>query len=617
MNENSERPAQADGSGAEAFPALDLSSPQLTLRAIVTGMLIGGVLSFGNIYSGLKIGWGFNVSVIAALLAYGFWQSSHRMVGSPSMGLLENNISLTAANSAAAISASGLISAIPALTIVTGQSLSWPWLALWMFVISSAGVVVAIGLRRQFLFVDRLPFAAGIVTAETLKEMYARGSEALARIKALLSAGLVGAALNLAVQFWKWSPVGIPGALTPSADSKLRAAGIHKVTLTNLGFALDPSLLMVGVGALIDVRVSWSMLFGAIVAWGVIGPHVLDLGWAKPGDAAAPWFGPMDEWMMWPGVTMMVTASLASFAFTLPSMFRALGRRASKDVGFVDPGATQDVSRRAFLILLAAALVITTILQSWMFPIALGAAFVAVLLAFALAIVAGRVSGETAITPVGPVGKVTQLLFGVVSPGNATANLMAANVTAGAASQCADLLDDLKTGVMIGASPRQQSHAQFWGVLAGALMGSAAYLVLIPDPKRMLLTEKWPAPAVAAWKAVAEVLARGIDTMPAGAVDAMLWAGAIGVLLAMAEKFLPPRVVRFVPSPSAAGLAFVIPAWYSISTFLGAIAALVASRVAKSWTERFLIVLAAGVIVGESLAGVGVALQDALSQLGR
>src|SRR5690606_17321381 len=129
----------------------------------------------------------------------------------------------------------------------------------------------------------------------------------------------------------------------------------------------------------------------------------------------------------------------------------------------------------------------------------------------------GRVSGETGITPVGPMGKVTQLAFGVIAPGNPAANLMSANVTGGAASQCADLLHDLKTGHILGATAKLQAFGQVMGSLAGAVVGSAAYLALIPDPKRQLLTAEWPAPAAAAWKAVAEVFMKGLEAMPAGA----------------------------------------------------------------------------------------------------
>src|SRR5690606_28587910 len=88
----------------------------------------------------------------------------------------------------------------------------------------------------------------------------------------------------------------------------------------------------------------------------------------------------------------------------------------------------------------------------------------AVLMTFGLALVACRVTGETDTTPIGAMGKIMQLTFGVLHPaskaGSAVAamnvNLMAANITAGAAGSSADLLTDLKSGYLLGANPRKQ-----------------------------------------------------------------------------------------------------------------------------------------------------------------
>ena len=161
------------------------------------------------------------------------------------------------------------------------------------------------------------------------------------------------------------------------------------------------------------------------------------------------------------------------------------------------------------------------------------------LLSFVLAAVAARVSGETGITPIGALGKITQLSFAVLTPGNVAANLMTANVTGGAAGQCADLMHDLKTGHIIGARPERQIVAQLFGVLTGSLVGTIVYLLLIPDPKAMLLTPEWPAPAVATWKAVAEVLAHGLGAIPPGAVAAMAVAAVLGVVLGPCRAPVP------------------------------------------------------------------------------
>jgi uncharacterized oligopeptide transporter (OPT) family protein len=256
------------------------------------------------------------------------------------------------------------------------------------------------------------------------------------------------------------------------------------------------------------------------------------------------------------------------------------------------------------LIGLGVSLVFAVLTQIAFFNISLVIAVLAVLLSFGLAIVAGRVSGETGITPIGAMGKVAQLTFGFLIPGNVTTNLMTANVTGGASGQCADLLHDLKTGLLLGASLRFQVLAQIFGVLTGSLVGSAVYLVLIPDPQSMLLTIEWPAPAVATWKAVAEIFQDGIEAIPPGSLLAMSLAGLVGVGMVVLAQAVSPHISRWIPSPSTIGLAFVIPAWNSLSLFLGSLFGALLMKFAKTWGERFLMALAAGLVAGESLAGV-------------
>lgn len=575
-------------------------------------MVLGGILSLCNIYSGLKIGWGFNMSITAMLLSFGLYKSLERVGGRP-YGMLENNINQTAASAGANISSAGLVAPIPALAMITGEQLGWGILAAWTLAVSLVGIVVGIGLRRQMLIVDELAFPAGIASAETIKQMYARGSEAMARVKALLAGGLFGGGAKAVIHFAKIKKLLLPGSMPASGAAA--SAGITKYTLPNLGFVLDWSPLMVAVGALIGIRAGWSMLLGALIAWGWLAPMALDAGWAEPGaaEAGAVWFGTLNKWMLWPGVSMMVTAALTSFAFSWRSVLAAM-RGTQKAAAGGGGGDTQhEVPRQVFLGALVAVLILATVGQVLFFDIGIALAMSAVLLTFVLAIVAGRVSGETGITPVGPMGKVTQLIFGVVSPGNVASNLMAANVTGGAASQTADLLHDMKTGLLIGASPKLQAVAQTFGVVAGATIGCWGYLLLIPDPQGMLLTEEWAAPAVLAWKTVAELFRDGIEAMPAMAPEAMAIAGGIGVVLAVLEKVLSKEKRKWVPSPGAMGLALVIPAYYAISMFLGGLISVVAERINSKWAKRFVIVIAAGIIAGESLVGVGIAIYQTLT----
>ncbi len=575
---------------------------ELTSRAVLTGMVIGAILVPCNVYSGLKIGWTFNMSVAAGLLGFAFWQASASLTGSRRWELLENNINQTAASSAASITSSGLAAPIPALALITGKILSWEVLAFWLFAVSTVGVVVAASLRNQMILREKLPFPPGIATAETMMQIHSGGSEARERLRMLFGGISVSAALKVTVDHLAAIP-----KLAPPWAVPLGAKG--QATLANLGLALDPSLLMVGFGAIAGLRIGISALIGSVVAWGVLAPIAVAHGWAAEGppEPSASWFAPLVEWLLWPGVTLMVTSALTSFAFSVAGMIRRRSNPGSASVTEILP-----VNRRAFAVAFVSVLILTSTAQVSIFGIGAVEAVIAVLLTFLLAVVAARIAGETGITPVGALGKVTQLSFGVIAPANPTANLMTANVMGGAADQCADLLHDLRTGQIIGATPSAQFIAQGFGVLIGSLAGSIAYLTLIPDPKAMLISAEWPAPAVATWKAVAEVLSQGLSAMPTGALAAMGIAAFVGISLAIAERLLPERMAIWVPSAGAMGLSFVIPAWNSISLATGAAAAALIRRAFPFWGERKLVVLAAGLIVGESLAGVLSVVIDAL-----
>jgi uncharacterized oligopeptide transporter (OPT) family protein len=219
----------------------------------------------------------------------------------------------------------------------------------------------------------------------------------------------------------------------------------------------------------------------------------------------------MVEWLLWPGVAMMVMASLTSAAL---SVMKSVRRKFQGEAHVGNSANGSLVPFRWFAAGFSVVLVFDVFAQQSLFGIEPVTAIVAVLLSFLLAIVAARVSGETGITPIGAMGKITQLSFAAISPGNVTDNLMSANVTGGAAGQCADMMHDFKTGLLLGAAPRLQAIAQVFGVLTGSLVGTAAYVILIPDPAALLITPEWPAPAVA------EVLKEGFTNLPAGSVPA-------------------------------------------------------------------------------------------------
>ena len=173
------------------------------------------------------------------------------------------------------------------------------------------------------------------------------------------------------------------------------------------------------------------MLVGAIAAWCVFGPMIIDNGWVTgtlmlegekvtlllsdprwleaKGDAG--WFKELVTWLLWPGVAMMVTASLTAFAFSWRSVLAAFKGMKQESVS---DEITDDVPKNVHLILIVVISVIAIVLQYFLFGIGWGLATFAVLLTFLLAIVAARVSGETGITPVGAMAKSLKLTFGVL-----------------------------------------------------------------------------------------------------------------------------------------------------------------------------------------------------------
>lgn len=589
---------------------MSVSPRQLTLRAIGTGFVLGALLAPCNIYTGLKIGFSFNMSIAAALLSYAFWNSLHHFGMARHWGLLENNINQTSASSAASILSAGLVAPIPAYTLISGRELGYPVLTLWVLIISFAGIVTAVAVRKQLLDRDALPFPNGIATAETIREIYAKGEEAIRRIRMLFGAALLSGSLKLYSVFVSAIPsLALPASVGFKAPVNVAAQGMERISWRSLGLELQPSLLLFGFGAIVGPRVGISLLIGTLIAWVALPYPLLERAWVEPALGELSWYSVMLEWLLWPGVTLMAAAAFTSFAVSMLNIARKK-LRAGKVQTTLDedpeqaPGGCRYFPMRVFWIAALLSLFLVVLAQCLIFGISLWLAVVAFVLSFILAIVAGRVSGETGIPPIGALGKITQVTFGFLDPGNTTTNLMTANVTGGAAGQCSDMLHDLKTGKLIGASLRAQVIAQVFGILAGSVSGCAAYLLLIPDPQNMLLTEEWPAPAVATWKAVAEVLADGIETIPDGCRGAVLMALCIGILLAVLESLLPKRKRKYVPSASSLGFAFIIPPFISLAMFLGAMARVLAERINKAWSACYVIVIAAGLVAGESLAGV-------------
>jgi OPT family oligopeptide transporter len=250
--------------------------------------------------------------------------------------------------------------------------------------------------------------------------------------------------------------------------------------------------------------------------------------------------------------------------------------------------------------------ILAMLLLIWLFSIHWWMGLLAVFLTFFLAAVAARAGAEIGINPIGALGKVTQLTYGALAPGDISANLMTAGVTAGAACSCSDTVGNLKVGHMVGANPRKQFIAQIFGVFAGALLAVPAYFILVPDASA-LGGEKFPAPSALVWMGVAKVLSQGLGTLPPSAVQAIIIAFIAGVIIVIVDRVFP-KARPYTPSPAALGIALTIPASTSFAMFLGAFIVWILERKAPQWNSTYTIPIASGCIAGESIMGVVLAL---------
>ncbi|NMC44621.1 MAG: OPT family oligopeptide transporter [candidate division Zixibacteria bacterium] len=586
------------------------SMPQLTVRAVIMGAFLGMFMSLSNLYVGLKTGWGLGVAITACILSYSIYRTLMAVFPKffrTEMSILENNCMQSTASSAGYSTGGTMVSGVSAYLLVTGHHMAWPILTVWIFFLAVLGVSIAIPMKRQMINVEQLKFPSGTAAAETLRSLHSKGGEAVRKARSLGLAGLGGAILA-----W-FRDGGKPFAIPASIPFPGRIGGIP---LDQWTINFDMSAVMVAAGAIIGWKTGWSMLLGAFVNYAVLAPRMLDVG-ALTSDHLG--FRGIVAWSTWTGASIMVTSALLAFAFQWKTVHRALRGIAAifrKDslVGKDDPIERIEVPASWFLTgSILGGLGCIAILY-WAFGTSILMGVVAVVMAFLLAIVCCRATGETDITPVGAMGKITQLLFGVLAPSNMTTNLMTASVTAGGADSSADLLTDLKSGYLLGANPRKQFIAQFLGIFAGVLVVIPAFYLLIPDAAS-LGTDRWPAPAAQVWAAVARLLGGGFMALHPTARLGLLIGGLIGIILPLLERAFP-KAKSFIPSPMGLGLAMVIPFYNSLSMFIGAGIATILEKKKPVMAEIYIIPVASGLIAGESIMGIAVALLSAGGILG-
>ncbi len=580
---------------------------QLTWRAVLMGSALGGALSLTNLYIGLKAGWGFGVAITACILSYAIWTTLHRagLVRTP-MTILENNCMQSTASSAGYSTGGTLISAFAAYMLVTNETMSVRILLAWVFFLGVLGVTMAIPMKRQMINVEQLRFPSGIAAAETLRALHSAGGTGLRSARALAWAGLVAA-------LGKFLAEGLPLISARLAPFTIGAwvRGLNRYVFgpawmgRTVMLAWEP--MFIAAGAITGLHVGWSMLLGSIAAWMIFTPILQQRGVIEGSG-----YGTIVQWTMWGGVACMMTAGLFSFAMQWRTGLRALAGLGKVLRG---PGKTPDDAVEAIetpLSWFVGGQLVGFAALGWLGQAAFGMPYwqtaVAVLLSFLLSLVACRVTGETDTTPVGAMGKITQLTFGVLSPGNTTVNLMSANVTAAAASGSADLLTDLKSGYLLGANPRQQFLAQFAGIFTGSIVSVLAFRLLVPDAS-VLGSDQFPAPAAQAWRVVALALAQGVSTLGPVKLWSIVVGGLVGIVLSILPRIVPKHA-HLIPSPAGVGLAWTFHWYYGLLFCLGGGLGWWFERRYPRLAGEFTFPVASGWIAGESLMGVALVVWD-------
>jgi uncharacterized oligopeptide transporter (OPT) family protein len=610
--------------------------PQLTLRAGLTGFLLGGILSATNLYVGAKTGWTLGVGITSVILAFSIYKVLASL-GLKDLTILENNATQSVAT-AAGYMTSPLTSGLAAYMIIENHTLPWWQIMCFNVVLSSLGVLVAFPLKRRFINDEQQPFPEGRACGVVLDTLYtSHASVGLFKAKALAIAALVAGGLKFLtgenlMTWWQTKLLKLKEAwhLPEHLDAwyyDLAAKGIvpipklAHVDIRQLGLSPTLDLALFGAGGLMGIRAASSMMLGMLINFTVLVPWMISIGEIPPRpDGTFSRIYVVNNWALWWGIAIMVTAALTTL-FAKPqvivSAFTGLFKR--RETG-------EDVVRHIELPLKLSFIGIPIIgaLGVWMahrwFGVRIDLGAMAIPLIIVLSLIAANSTAMTGITPTGALSKIPQFLFGTLDPRHAPTNLMTATMCVEVASNSSNLLMDIKPGYMLGAKPRQQAIAHSIGIVSGALASTPLFYILFlsgwkPGMKIMdvMVTEQFSFPSAMQWKGVSDlvqaVFSQGHSPIMASAVWAMGIAAAVGLIF---EILRIATRGRFPISPLAIGLGVVVTPDSVMAMFAGALLfSLMHARYEKrpeSFGHKLWIdthePLCAGMIAGAALVGI-------------
>ena len=620
---------------------------QLTLRSAATGFLLGGVLAATALYIAGKTGITIGVGLTAVILAFAIYRGLAAVGVASDFTILENNCTQSIAT-AAGYMVAPMISSLAAYMMVTGRIIPWWHMVIWMSVVSILGVLVAFPMKRRFINEEQLPFPEGRASGVVLDALYT-GAAAAGMFKArllLFTALFTGLYQVVISDGWmkliqfkllrmdQWAGLKEPWTFHERLDSYYYAASTYVPRILGtdirvLGLRLTLDAAMLGVGGLMGMAVATSCLLGAFVNFVILAPLMIQAG------DIAPRIGPtgavvalsraeiVNQWSLWWGVTMMVVGSLTSLLARpqlIASAFRNLrgGGTAGSDVlGHIEFP----------LWISAVGVPVFSVLGAWVTHAFFGVpwllALISLPLIFVLTIICANSMALTSWTPTGALSKITQFSMGAIDRANPASNLIPAGMTAEIASNASNLLSDIKPGYMLGAKPRQQAVGHVIGIFAGALSCVPLFFLLFlpPDANGVrspatIVSEQFAMPAALQWKGVAEIIGKGLSSLPHSALVSMVVAAVCAFAIEVAKIVTKGR---FPLSAVALGLGVVLPPESTLAMWVGATIFFAMGRRHRepgtrghdTWVAG-LEPICAGLIAGSALVGIGNAIVNVL-----
>ncbi len=550
--------------------------PELTWTAVIVGWFLGCLIAISIGYAALILGFSIEGSELAAILGFGILRGMLRR-----KSIVENNIVQTIASGVNGAS-SGMMFSVPAIFIL-GYGDRFDPVLLTFGCIAGAflGIAFIVPLRKHMIDFERLTFPGGVAVATILKSPGAGVQKAVL----LLAAAATSAGIHLAT------------IVTGTSNWDLGAL-IGLPDFMNGVWYL--SLMTIGVG-FIAGRGGIAFIIGGFVAYWFLSP-VLAATNAFPLDAAGAIVndpGQLRVLLYRPlGIGMLIGGAMMGVLLSLPLIIGTI--RAMQSASKVDTGVAPDEMpiKLLYIAIAGAAVLLAFIAVTSVETVGLGRGILMALMGtlwiWMSGVTLSESIGRTNWSPLSGMTLVGVTLLIIVTQGMERGDSIVAAITVGAAtcvamSQATDLMLDLKTGYLVGATPRMQQFGQFIGAWLGPLV--IIGLIFVLHEAMTLGSDQLPAPQGQALASMVEGILGGdvpTEKYVAGAVLGGLLSALIGGL------------------GVTVGLGFYLPFNIVLTYSLGTLMREVIDRAkGQDFSENVGIPIAAGLIVGEALVGVG------------